>query len=249
MDEQKTRILIVDDEPINLDFFDVMLSKLGFQVYRAEDGEEALQKVKECDPDLVILDNIMPKLSGWKVTRILKNDVEYQDYRDVPIIMFSAMDDVRDKIEGFELGIEDYIIKPFNFSEVLARIRAVLRSRQLAKQVVQKERRLTLIESLNKSLIYFTRHLKEPVDELQKLVKGVDHSNTDEVKRIMELVEKETGNVLATLAGLEEEIVELEQEDATLQDAHHLLRELEDKFQKHFSSLKNNDREVDRVEG
>ena len=118
------RILIVDDEPINLEFFDVMLSKLGFQVEKAVDGEEALEKVQACNPDLIILDNIMPKLSGWEVTRTLKHDAAYRRYRNTPIIMFSAMNEVKDRIEGFEQGVDDYITKPFNFSEVLARIRA-----------------------------------------------------------------------------------------------------------------------------
>jgi DNA-binding response OmpR family regulator len=147
---QKEKILIVDDEQINLDFFEVMLSKLGFIVEKAEDGERALQKVKECNPDLIILDNIMPRLSGWEVTKILKNDAEYAEYSTIPVVMFSAMDDVKDKIEGFELGVEDYITKPFNFSEVLARIKAVLRSRDLTKQILHREKRIALTESLNK---------------------------------------------------------------------------------------------------
>ena len=70
------KILIVDDEPINLEFFDVMLSKLGFQVEKAVDGEEALEKVQAVNPDLIILDNIMPKLSGWEVTRLLKHETD-----------------------------------------------------------------------------------------------------------------------------------------------------------------------------
>src|SRR5512138_1127168 len=97
--DEKRKILIVDDEQINLDFFDVMLTKLGFKIERAEDGEEALEMVASTKPDLIILDNIMPKLSGWEVTRILKTDEEYEEFRDTPIIMFSAMDDVKDKIE------------------------------------------------------------------------------------------------------------------------------------------------------
>ena len=113
--EEKTRILIVDDEPINLDFFEVMLGNLGFEVFRAEDGEEALEKIRECRPDLILLDTIMPKISGWKVTRILKSQKNYSDFKHIPIIMFSALNDVKDKIESFELGVEDYIVKPFNF--------------------------------------------------------------------------------------------------------------------------------------
>jgi DNA-binding response OmpR family regulator len=128
----KGKILIVDDEAINLDFFDVMLSRLGFEVSMAEDGEQALEMIQEDKPDLIILDNIMPKMTGWELTKILKQSETFVEYSDIPIIMFSAMDAVKDKIEGFELGIEDYITKPFNFSEVLARIRAVLRNKELS---------------------------------------------------------------------------------------------------------------------
>lgn len=144
--DTKKRILIVDDEQINLEFFDVMLSKLGFSVYKAENGLEALESVRRLKPDLVILDNIMPKLSGWEVTKILKSDPEYADYADIPIIMFSALDDVKDKVEGLELGADDYITKPFNFAEVLARIRAVLRTHDLIRQIENRERRIVMAE-------------------------------------------------------------------------------------------------------
>ena len=73
--KSKGKILIVDDEPINLEFFDVMLSNLGFKIEKAADGEEALQKVVETDPDLIILDNIMPRLTGWEVTKKLKQEL------------------------------------------------------------------------------------------------------------------------------------------------------------------------------
>lgn len=236
--EEKTKILIVDDEQINLDFFDVMLSKLGFIVEKAEDGEEALDKVQTCNPDLIMLDNIMPKLSGWKVTRILKTDPDFAEYSQIPIIMFSAMDDVKDKIEGYELGIEDYIIKPFNFSEVLARIKAVLRSRELAKQVLQKEKRISLVESLNKSLIYFTEHLKQPVLDLQEQSKKLDCADSDAVAVFIQTVKDETDAVLATLKGLEEEIRELQTAGAQMQKGELLLQDLEEKFQKHFVNWK-----------
>jgi DNA-binding response OmpR family regulator len=153
--ETRKKILIVDDEQINVEFFDLMLSKLGFVVEKAANGREALEKVKEFTPDLIMLDNIMPKMSGWEVTRILKNDPEYAEWRNVPIIMFSAMDDVKDKIEGFELGVDDYITKPFNFSEVLARIRSVLRNHELIEQLKKRESRIALQEQLNDKLLAY----------------------------------------------------------------------------------------------
>ncbi|TVQ39341.1 MAG: response regulator [Spirochaetaceae bacterium] len=232
--EHKGKILIVDDEQINLDFFDVMLSKLGFVVERAEDGEQALERVREGKPDLVILDNIMPKLSGWEVTRTIKQSPDYAEVSDVPIIMFSAMDDVKDKIEGFELGIEDYITKPFNFSEVLARIKAVLRGRELTRQVLERERRIALIESLNKSLVYFTRHLREPVLEIIRASQKLDRGNQEDIGRFVELVRSEIEATLASLDGLEEEIRDLQTKGDAIKSREVTLDMLEEKYQKHF---------------
>jgi CheY-like chemotaxis protein len=166
MNTQK-KILIVDDEAINLEFFEVMLSKLGFIVEKAEDGVEALEKVKRFFPDLVLLDNIMPKMSGWELTKILKKDPKF---REIPIVMFSALDDVKDKVEGFELGVDDYITKPFNFSEVLARIRVVLRNRELFAQIAVRASRLSLAEELSGDIKGNLLDCVKAIDDLDRAV-------------------------------------------------------------------------------
>jgi CheY-like chemotaxis protein len=165
------KILIVDDEPINLEFFEVMLSKLGFTVEKADDGVEALEKARRFYPDLILLDNIMPKMSGWELTKILKADPVF---REIPIIMLSALDDVRDKVEGFELGVDDYITKPFNFSEVLARIRAVLRNRELFGQIVARESRLSLAEELNADIKNNVVDFIKCMDSLDDAIAGME---------------------------------------------------------------------------
>lgn len=243
----KAKILIVDDEPINIDFFDVMLSRLGFTVVSAEDGEEALDVIREESPDLIILDNIMPRLTGWEVTKKLKKDDEWSDFRDVPIIMFSAMDAVKDKIEGYSLGVEDYITKPFNFSEVLARIQAVLRHRELSSQVVHREKRLSLIESLNKSLIYFTDHVKQPVVDLLNAAEVIDTNDPEKIKVFVSQVKTECEETLATLAGLKDEISELRNEDDKLKEVELTISDLNEKFQKHFQQLKHNSEKLGEV--
>ncbi len=235
-----SKILIVDDEQINLDFFEVMLTKLGFEVARASDGEEALLAVEEQDPDLIVLDNIMPKLSGWEVTRILKQDERYAPYSGIPIIMFSAMDDVKDKIEGFELGVEDYITKPFNFSEVLARIKAVLRNHELSQQVVQRERRIALIESLNNSLVYFTRHLEEPMLHIRETAASIDCHDAATVASFVKLVQQEVTQTLATLEGLEDEIRDLTRRGDEIREGEITLDDLEEKYEQHLQNLKAN---------
>jgi DNA-binding response OmpR family regulator len=236
--KSKGKILIVDDEPINLEFFDVMLSNLGFKIEKAADGEEALRKVVETDPDLIILDNIMPRLTGWEVTKKLKQDKEFRKYRQTPIIMFSAMDEVKDKIGGLELGVDDYITKPFNFSEVLARIRAVLRNRELAKQVARRERRIALVESLNNSLIFFTQHIKKPISDLIEAAEKLDASQGRQAEELAALVKREGAEILATLQGLEDEIEELQNKGDRLKKGDLSLDELEKKLQKHLRNWK-----------
>jgi len=166
MNTQK-KILIADDETVNLDFFEVMLSKLGFVVEKCDNGLDVLEKVKKFYPDLILLDNIMPGLTGFEITKILKKD---PNYKDISIIMLSALDDVKDKVAGFELGVDDYITKPFNFSEVLARINAVLRNRALFDQIKVREKRLALAEELNKELKENLSVFIGSIEELDKAI-------------------------------------------------------------------------------
>lgn len=235
--QERTKVLIVDDEPVNLDFFDVMLSKLGFEVETAEDGEQALEKLDNFFPDLIILDNVMPKMSGWQVTRLLKTDSQYEQFRNVPIIMFSAMDDVKDKVEGFELGIEDYITKPFNFSEVLARIRAVLRGRKLYDQLSVKEKKLELVDSLYDSFSQFLESLKEPVNEIDRLAQVTSVEDTEKVKEFIGYVSEETKKVRKSIEGLEKEIARIDSDEFKAGHGDEVLKELDEKMREHFSGL------------
>jgi len=234
----KDRILIVDDEQINLDFFEVMLAKLGFAVDKAEDGEQGLAAIKRQPPDLIILDNIMPRMSGWDLARLLKFDPACEAYRHIPIIMFSAMDDVKDKIEGYELGVEDYITKPFNFSEVLARIKAVLRNKDLAQQVRKRERRLAVVENLNNSLVYFANHIKAPVAGILDEAKKIDTANAEAVKALIEHVIGESENILATLESLEDNIRDMQTQEGQMRETEISLEGLEEKYQQHFKTLR-----------
>ena len=175
----QAKILIVDDETINLDLFDVMFSKLGFIVEKASDGIEGLEKAKRFFPDIILLDNIMPRMSGWELTRILKSDAKY---KDIPIVMLSALDDVRDKLAGFELGIDDYITKPFNFSEVLARIRVLLRNRELYTQVLLRDSRLSLAEELSEDLRQDLSDFMKAVADLDAAVAAMRSKSASEQK-------------------------------------------------------------------
>lgn len=233
MSQTAPRILVVDDEHINVEFFRVMLSRLGYEVSTAEDGDTALERIVADKPDVVLLDNLLPGRTGWEITKLVKQDPDYTEYAGTSIIMFSAMDDVEDKVEGFELGIEDYITKPFNFSEVLARIQAVVRQRELSRQVIRRERRLALVESLNNSLVYFTRHIKEPIENLRSAAESINPADADSVRAFLERVLNETQGTLTTVEALEDEVRELQSQGDELKSEELSLADLESKFRKH----------------
>lgn len=231
--EEKAKILIVDDEPRNLDFFDVMLGKLGFEVDLAENGIIALEKISEFKPDLILLDNVMPKMSGWQVTRLIKQDPAYAEYRDISIIMFSAMDDVRDKIEGFELGVDDYITKPFNFSEVIARIRAVLKNREIHKMNLAKERRFDQIESFSESVLTFLNQLREPMEQILEK-SNPDIAMDDATAEFCSFVATEAEKAIVSLDEFKEEISRLTENEIESSRNGNFLKELDQRIHKHF---------------
>ncbi|MGH7686879.1 MAG: response regulator transcription factor, partial [Candidatus Dormibacteria bacterium] len=117
------RILVVDDEPSITDFIALGLRHEGFEVRTAPDGRVALRAVDEFHPHLVVLDLMMPRVDGWELCRALSGE------RSRGIIILSARDETADRVQGLELGADDYLVKPFEFTELLARIRAVLRRR------------------------------------------------------------------------------------------------------------------------
>jgi CheY-like chemotaxis protein len=205
MDNRK-KVLIVDDENISREFFNVMLSRLGFSVEEAFDGIDALEKVKKFHPDIIVLDNIMPRMSGWEVTKTLKNDVKYQD---IPIIMLSSLDDVKDKLTGFELGIDDYITKPFNFSEVLARIKTTLRNRELFNQVKVRESRLGLAEELSADLQENLTGFVKSIDELDGAIACISKSagqDTEGFAALIKSIGEKTQAVRKQIAALDARI-------------------------------------------
>jgi len=119
--ERKEKVLVVDDEASIRRILETRLSMIGYEVVTAADGEEALQTFGQDEPDLVVLDVMMPKLDGYGVCQELRKESE------IPIIMLTALGDVADRITGLELGADDYVVKPFSPKELEARIRSVLR--------------------------------------------------------------------------------------------------------------------------
>lgn len=122
--QPKLKVLVIDDETNIIEFIKLGLGYEGFQVESASDGPQGLAAAQRVDPDIVVLDLMLPGMDGLEVCRRLRTNPTTQD---VPVLMLTAKDEVRDRVIGLETGADDYLVKPFDFVELLARIRAILR--------------------------------------------------------------------------------------------------------------------------
>lgn len=125
------RILVIDDEDVTVQLIEMLLERRGYEVVTASRAEEGLRLAYRTHPDLILLDIMMPDMDGWEVCRRLR------ELSDVPIIFLTAKDDVRDVVKGLEMGADDYIAKPYDNNELVARIRVHLR--RVPKPAVAEE--------------------------------------------------------------------------------------------------------------
>jgi diguanylate cyclase (GGDEF)-like protein len=138
--QARRRILVVDDEPNIVRFLEYMLTREGHEVRGATDGDQALSLADDFKPDLVLLDVHMPFPSGFDVVKVLKSR---RETRNIPVILVTAKHrDIESKVKGLSAGADDYITKPFSHSELLARVRAQLRIRELTLKLEEANRRL-----------------------------------------------------------------------------------------------------------
>ena len=150
---------MVDDNPTNLEVLRVRLTAQGYEVVTAVDGEDALNRVREVEPDLVLLDVMMPKLDGISVVKELKQD---STLRFTPIILVTAKADTRDIVTGLEAGGDDYLTKPFEHAALIARVRSLLRIKELHDTV---QSQATQLKEQTEQLSSWNRLLEERVAE------------------------------------------------------------------------------------
>jgi diguanylate cyclase (GGDEF)-like protein len=149
------RILVVDDNLDNVEIIRARLTARGYELDAASDGEEALRKVEENPPQLILLDVMMPVMDGYEVARRIKSDEELPY---IPIILVTARDSTQDKVEGLDAGADDYLTKPINFPELEARVRSMLRVKRLQDELDLKNREL---EEANRELEVANKRLRK----------------------------------------------------------------------------------------
>jgi diguanylate cyclase (GGDEF)-like protein len=170
-DGERTRVLIVDDHEDNIELLRARLEAWGFATESAGDGAEALKRIDQSPPDLILLDVMMPNIDGIEVARRVKGN---RSLPFIPIIMQTALDATEDKVEGLEAGADDYITKPIDFAELKARLNSMLRIKRLQDALEERERQLL---EANERLRHMSqtdaltgldnrRHLEERIDEM-----------------------------------------------------------------------------------
>ena len=136
---EKGIILIVDDTPANLGLLFALLADSGFKVLVARDGESAIEKLEYVQPDLILLDVLMGEMDGFETCRRLKAK---ESTKDIPVIFMTALTETVDKVKGLQIGAVDYITKPLQHEEVLARVNVHLSLRQMTKKLQEQNLRL-----------------------------------------------------------------------------------------------------------
>ena len=159
---EKGTILIVDDTPANISVLLDYLHQQGFKVLVARDGLRALEQVKHARPDLILLDMVMPGLDGFETCRRLKAEA---DTEAIPVIFMTTLSDTTDKMRGFEVGAVDYVIKPFQHEEVLARVTTHLTVRRLQMELQEANARL------EQRIAERTAALQQALEEVEQLKK------------------------------------------------------------------------------
>lgn len=185
-------ILAVDDTPANLHLLAKLLSDRGYTVRLAPSGALALRSIDLVLPDLILLDIMMPEMDGYKVCQILKSS---ERTRHIPVIFISALDEVLDKVQAFSVGAADYVTKPFQEAEVLARVKHHLRLQRLQQQLIERNEAL---ERSNRELEQFahvvSHDLQQPllsVTGFIKLIKLKYQANLDEA--VLEYLDRIAG--------------------------------------------------------
>ncbi len=137
--KEQARILVVDDNKHNVRLLQSLLTKQGHEVITANSGKQALARVTNTPPDLILLDVVMPEMDGFATTRALR---AYSATETIPILMVTALNDTQEKVKGFEAGADDFVSKPFNGIELLARVNSLLRIKRLHDELVEKNKLL-----------------------------------------------------------------------------------------------------------
>lgn len=181
-------VLVVDDNAQNVELLEAYLVPEKYDVVTAYDGVEALERVEERPPDIVLLDVMMPRMNGYEVCKTLKAD---EQTRFIPIVMITALKELEDKIQSIEAGADDFLTKPFNKLELLTRIRSLIRVKNLHDDLEQSYTELKELERAKESLTQMIIHdLKNPLTGIKANLEIVGMEELKETQECLEAAQR-----------------------------------------------------------
>ncbi len=238
-------ILVVDDEPLALEIAEMTLQRHGFRTATARGGQAGLDQVYSHTPDMILLDITMPDLDGFSVFQTLRDNPEYDK---LPVIFVTARDDIDDKVRGLELGAVDYITKPYNPSELVARVRATLRMQRLEREAAgreQEEARRKIVETL---LVTLAHYINNALAAIDGHVAVTDPEKEQSVAKLLDVVRKRTRTIAATLQCIEEIQEELDTHVTRYASGDVEILNLEERIQQRVRLLEERDQEQGPVQ-
>lgn len=230
------KILIVDDLPLNIEYLEEQLHMLNHEVVTAQDGDEALAKVAQTDPDLILLDFSMPKKDGLEVLKILRADPNFEG---LPIIMLTAKKEYEDRIAGLDAGADDYITKPFHMGEVAARIKAMLRLRDLRKQVVDREKHLSQVQGVGQTMVTLAHHINNATQAISGMAQLCKHDPSDikQHHQMAKISYVQAQKISAVIHALQEMVEHMNIKTAEYAGSPDRMFDIEDKIQKRLQEI------------
>lgn len=186
--DQPARVLVVDDHPQNVELLEAYLVPEGYDVVTAYDGVEALERVEEGAPDIVLLDVMMPRMDGYEVCRKMKED---EETRFIPIVMVTALKELDDKIESIEAGADDFLTKPIVKIELLTRIKSLIRVKRLHDDLEKSYRELKDLERTKENLTQMIIHdLKNPLTGIKANLEIVGMEELNDTQECLDAAQR-----------------------------------------------------------
>jgi len=207
--DKKSRILIVDDTVDTVELLKKRLRSEGYDTAEAYDGEECLRQVDAYNPDLILLDVMMPKLNGYEVCERLKAD---ENSRYIPVLMLTAKSEVENKVKGLDIGADDYLAKPFDYKELSARVRSLLTIKTAHEKLAEEEKS----EALDHMIDEVAHEIRNPLVSIggfaRRVYKNLPHGDAN--KKYMEMIIED----VARLETMIKQLIELKTADISFME-------------------------------